>query len=33
MARATWEQRSRDDIEIVGLDGCIDMFVGPPAAT
>jgi RimJ/RimL family protein N-acetyltransferase len=33
MARATWEQRRRDDIEIVGLDDCIDMFVGPPAAT
>jgi RimJ/RimL family protein N-acetyltransferase len=33
MARATWEQRRRDDIEIVGLDSCIDMFVGPPAAT
>ncbi len=33
MGRDAWVQRRRDDIEIAGLDGCIDMFVGPPAAT
>jgi RimJ/RimL family protein N-acetyltransferase len=26
--RPTWEGRRRDDIEIVGLDGCLDMFIG-----
>jgi RimJ/RimL family protein N-acetyltransferase len=30
MDRARWEQRRRDDIEIVGLDGCLDMFIGDP---
>jgi RimJ/RimL family protein N-acetyltransferase len=25
--RATWEGRRRDDIEIVGLEGCLDMFI------
>jgi RimJ/RimL family protein N-acetyltransferase len=29
MGRAAWEQRRRDDFEIVGLDTCLDMFVGP----
>lgn len=29
--RATWEERRRDDIEIVGLDSCLDMFIGPTA--
>lgn len=24
-----WETRQRDDIEIVGLEGCLDMFVAP----
>jgi RimJ/RimL family protein N-acetyltransferase len=28
MGRDAWEQRRRDDIEIVGLDRCLDMFVG-----
>jgi RimJ/RimL family protein N-acetyltransferase len=28
--RPTWEERRRDDIEIVGLDGCLDMFVTRP---
>jgi RimJ/RimL family protein N-acetyltransferase len=28
--RATWEERRRDDIEIVGLEGCLDMFIGTP---
>jgi RimJ/RimL family protein N-acetyltransferase len=28
MDRATWESRRRDDIEISGLEGCLDMFVG-----
>jgi RimJ/RimL family protein N-acetyltransferase len=31
LGRGAWESRRRDDIEIVGLDGCLDMFVGPPA--
>jgi RimJ/RimL family protein N-acetyltransferase len=30
MARAQWERTRRDDIEIIGLDRCIDLFVGPP---
>jgi hypothetical protein len=25
--RALWEERRRDDIEIVGLEGCLDMFI------
>ena len=25
--RPTWEGRRRDDIEIIGLDGCLDMFI------
>jgi RimJ/RimL family protein N-acetyltransferase len=33
MARAVWEERRRDDIEIVGLDGCLDMFIAPPPGT
>jgi hypothetical protein len=32
LSREAWESRRRDDIEIVGLDGCLDMFVGPPTA-
>jgi RimJ/RimL family protein N-acetyltransferase len=32
LARADWEARRRDDIEIVGLDACLDMFVGTEAA-
>jgi RimJ/RimL family protein N-acetyltransferase len=30
IGREAWEQRCRDDIEIVGLEGCLDMFVGSP---
>jgi RimJ/RimL family protein N-acetyltransferase len=30
--RAAWEQRRRDDIEIVGLEGCLDMFIAGDAA-
>lgn len=30
--RATWEKRRRDDIEIVGLESCRHMFVGPTLA-
>lgn len=26
LRRTVWEQNRRDDIEIIGLDGCIDMF-------
>jgi RimJ/RimL family protein N-acetyltransferase len=33
MSRGAWEHRRRGDIEIVGLDGCLDMFVGPPPGT
>jgi RimJ/RimL family protein N-acetyltransferase len=29
--RATWEERRRDDIELVGLEGCLDMFIAAPA--
>ena len=28
MDRDSWEARRRDDIEIIGLEGCLDMFVG-----
>jgi RimJ/RimL family protein N-acetyltransferase len=28
--RAAWEERRRDDIEIIGLEGCRDMFIAPP---
>jgi RimJ/RimL family protein N-acetyltransferase len=28
--RARWESRRRDDIEVIGLDGCRDMFIGAP---
>jgi RimJ/RimL family protein N-acetyltransferase len=30
--RAGWERRRRDDIEIVGLETCLHMFVGPTLA-
>ena len=29
--RAMWEERRRDDIELVGLEGCLDMFIAAPA--
>jgi RimJ/RimL family protein N-acetyltransferase len=28
LSREAWQQRRRDDIEIVGLDRCLDLFVG-----
>jgi RimJ/RimL family protein N-acetyltransferase len=31
MGRDAWEARRRPDIEIVGLEGCLDMFIGPPS--
>ncbi len=32
--RATWRERQRDDIELVGLEECRDMFIAvPPEAT
>ena len=31
LGRDVWEQRRRADIEIIGLEGCLDMFLGPPA--
>ena len=30
LSRHEWERRRRDDIEIAGLDECLDMFVAPP---
>ena len=33
LGREAWEQRRRDDIEILGLDRCRDMFVGLPPGT
>jgi RimJ/RimL family protein N-acetyltransferase len=30
MDRAAWEARRRDDIEIIGVDKCLDMFIAPP---
>lgn len=34
MSRQRWEGRRRRDIEITGLEGCLDMFTGPaPALT
>ena len=29
LGRDAWEGRRRADIEIVGLEGCLDMFLGP----
>jgi RimJ/RimL family protein N-acetyltransferase len=29
LGRDVWERRRRADIEIIGLEGCLDMFVGP----
>jgi RimJ/RimL family protein N-acetyltransferase len=31
LVREGWERRRRSDIEILGLDGCRDMFLGPDA--
>jgi RimJ/RimL family protein N-acetyltransferase len=30
MGRAQWERGRRDDIEIIGLDRCLGLFLGPP---
>jgi len=30
LGREAWERRRRADIEIIGLEGCLDMFLGPP---
>ena len=32
MGRVQWERKRRDDIEIIGLDRCLDLFVGPSPA-
>jgi RimJ/RimL family protein N-acetyltransferase len=32
LSREAWEAHRRDDIEIAGLDECLDMFVGPSTA-
>jgi RimJ/RimL family protein N-acetyltransferase len=29
LAREAWEERRRADIEIIGLEDCLHMFVGP----
>jgi RimJ/RimL family protein N-acetyltransferase len=29
LGRTAWEQGRRSDIELVGLQGCLDMFIGP----
>jgi RimJ/RimL family protein N-acetyltransferase len=29
LGREGWERRRRDDIEILGLEGCLDMFIAP----
>jgi RimJ/RimL family protein N-acetyltransferase len=31
LSREVWERHRRDDIEITGLEGCLDQFVGSPA--
>ncbi len=31
LTRDEWEERRRDDIELVGLDGCIDLLIEPSA--
>lgn len=31
LTREQWEPTRRDDIEIVGLDGCVDMLIAPSA--
>jgi len=31
LGRDDWERRRRSDIEILGLEECLDMFVGPPS--
>lgn len=34
LGREEWERRRRDDIEILGLEGCLDRFIGSsPAGT
>jgi RimJ/RimL family protein N-acetyltransferase len=33
LGRDAWERRRRDDIEIRGLEGCLEMFVGPAPTT
>jgi len=30
LGRDRWEQRRRSDIEILGLEECLDMFLSPP---
>jgi hypothetical protein len=32
LGREEWDRRRRDDIEIVGLERCLDRFIGPPPA-
>jgi RimJ/RimL family protein N-acetyltransferase len=33
LGRDAWERRRRNDIEIMGLAGCLEMFVGSPPTT
>jgi hypothetical protein len=30
--RARWEERRRHDIELVGVEECLDMFIAAPPA-
>jgi RimJ/RimL family protein N-acetyltransferase len=30
LRREVWEERRRDDIEVVGLEPCLDLFAAPP---
>lgn len=30
LGRDAWERRRRSDIEILGLEDCLEMFIGPP---
>ncbi len=32
MDRTMWQEHRRDDIEIIGLDACLDMFISPSNA-
>ena len=33
MGCGAWELRRRNDIEIIGLAGCLEMFIGSPPTT
>jgi hypothetical protein len=29
MGREQWERKRREDIEIIGIERCLELFVGP----